>query len=1109
MILTYRYELGVSGIGPHYITSDFGQYNLDNLASGSSSTIFYLPPADWISGTGSVPGEHWYIYDIKSSYIYQGDGPKIYPNPQDVASGYAVTINTVTVASGGVATSTPFYQLLREGTIYKVTYEGFYNFTVVDLLASPDWYIDITYSTLRSNLLGAGNLIRGAFYRITDFFTCYDRPDFYMNPAAPNFAGEKNRKVNSALVSASASVSPIVVLATSQNTISTDAWQPAYPKDIIKYDITWSQTEFKGTAAKGRITERIDEYGNRTDYDHRDVEFIRYQWYNISTSIDDIASINFSAGLLTSMNAPGAWATPPTAGSVVLIEDPNNNQLWGVKLTTVNNGAGTATFTTDSNYSTATVTIPNMRAWIASGTKDFVSFSEVYLGQKAAGDFQIFKTFQWASEFSLTGTTQSVMNYIGNYADGFKSPTGDRFVLSNNVFGTECYSNTLGPESANNTVGGTVSTNPLYGGFYKNTSGSGFSNNIFNILGVGSAEYALNNFGENFFDNKIFTLFRNNTIGNSFANNFMFTFDQNSVGNLFYMNGKIDRFFRGSDNVIGNNIYLCLSGVIAGNTIGNNYTYVDFADGCNSNIFGNVWTSVTLKGGVRSNIIGNEIDTCVFGGAGGFNYNVLGNVYSNCQFSGTPGTTNAIEYNTLGNNYIQCIIESVFSHNQLGNGYDNVKFMDATGGQDHSYNTIGNAARTITIDTPSFYQNVIGNGFENNIIVGEFSYNIIGNEFKNNPITGMPSDGLVKFNYNTIGNYFVDNVVAQIFTHNTIGHRFTENTIGQYFQSNNIGDEFYKNTTDDYFQQNNIGCSFSTNNTGVYFKNNKIGDHFILNTIGMYFERNDIGDYFGNNTNFGGGALDNVISDYFQDNKIGNYFGNDGSGIDGGNLILSYFRNNKIGDNFIFNLVGDSVNSNQANFTDNNIGNDFSFNIIYDGFRNNEIGNVFLGNEIGDSTSGLANFESNDIGNFFGINIIDDDFKRNKIGDYFGNDGSVTLAYQTIGNNFSDNRIGNYFGNDGSNTQGENTIGVNFTNNTIDTRFFFSVVSGDGFRFNHFRQGANVNAFDFTVNPATHVFNTYTFIVDSFMDGVNSITWGHYYDYNGGLPNLIYDDPLL
>ncbi len=1105
MILTYRYEQDVNGIGPHYITSEFGQYNIGGLSAGSSSTIYYLPAADWFSGTGSVPGEHWYIYDIKSSYIYQGDGPKIYPHPQDVASGYDVTINTVVVASGGVATSTPFYQLLREGTIYKVTYEGFYNFTVVDLLASPDWYIDITYSALRSNLLGAGNLIRGAFYRITDFFTCYDRPDFYMTPPNPSFPGERNRKVTSDLVSASASVKPVVVLATSQNTISADAWQPAYPKDVIKYDITWSQTEFKGTAAKGRITERIDEYGNRTDYDHRDVEFIRYRWYEPSLQIEDIISIDFGTGQLACAGA--GWSSPPTVGNVLLIEDLNNNQYWGVKLTSV--GTNTANFTTDSNYSTANLTGLTARAWKTSATNHFSSFCEVYLGQKAAGDFQIFKTFQWANE---GGVTQSVMNNIGNYADGFTSSTGNRFVLSNNVFGTKCYSNVLGPESANNTFGGTESSTPLLGNFFSNTAGSNFSNNIFiaPYITGGVGDQMLNNFGEYFFDNKVTISFAYNSIGNNCKNNFFSQFIINTVGDSFYINGRIDRFWRADNNQYGNAIYLCKSSNMGSNTVGSNYSEVDFADGCNNNVFGNGWQGVILRGNVIGNVMGNEIIGCTFGGAGGFQYNTLGNQYFNCEFISDPGTTTKITHNVLGSNYNSVVIRTNFLYNQLGNDNSFNSFLDSSaGGWDHSNNVIGNGMSLNLIDTPAFYGNVIGNLFINNIIVGEFSENIIGNEFKNNPVSGMPSDGLAKFNYNTIGNYFVDNVSAQGFFYNNIGHRFTLNTIGQWFQSNNTGDEFNHNTIDDYFQQNTIGSSFSSNTTGMYFRNNKIGDYFMLNTIGMYFERNDIGDFFGNNTNYGGGALDNVISDYFQDNKIGNYFGNDGSNTDGGNLILSYFRNNKIGDNFIFNLVGDSVNSNQANFTDNNIGNDFSFNIIYDGFRNNEIGNVFLGNEIGSTTSYVANFESNDIGNFFGINIISDDFLRNKIGDYFGSDGSVTAAYQTIGTNFSDNIIGNYFGNDGSNTQGENTIGVDFTQNTIDSKYFFGVISGDAFRFNHIRQGADINGVDFTATPATHVYNAYTFIIDSYKDGTGTTAWGHYYDVNGGVPNLLYDNPLL
>ena len=79
---------------------------------------------------------------------------------------------------------------------------------------------------------------------------------------------------------------PLNIFFISNNSLSPYAYQPkpssplgyynGFEKDRIKYDVSWNKTEFNNDA-KGRITERIDSDGNRTDYDHRTIRFKRYQ----------------------------------------------------------------------------------------------------------------------------------------------------------------------------------------------------------------------------------------------------------------------------------------------------------------------------------------------------------------------------------------------------------------------------------------------------------------------------------------------------------------------------------------------------------------------------------------------------------------------------------------------------------------------------------------------------------------------------------------------------------------------------------------------------------------------------------------------------------------
>jgi hypothetical protein len=138
-------------------------------------------------------------------------------------------------------------------------------------LTYNDFYTEITSSSL----------IPGTFYEINDFQTIYDQPDWDsdLNPMSATKYGP---------------ISPMVVYATSNSSISEDAHQPMGPfgtgsflGDRIKYDWTFNETEFNGTPAKGRISETIDMNNNRTDYDHRVVRFKRYLNGAIYNSIFD------------------------------------------------------------------------------------------------------------------------------------------------------------------------------------------------------------------------------------------------------------------------------------------------------------------------------------------------------------------------------------------------------------------------------------------------------------------------------------------------------------------------------------------------------------------------------------------------------------------------------------------------------------------------------------------------------------------------------------------------------------------------------------------------------------------------------------------------------
>ena len=130
-------------------------------------------------------------------------------------------------------------------------------------------------------MVGAGLLSPGQWYLISDFATMYEQPDFTGTTLA-NIV-----PVASPTVKTSA-VEPIYVQAISTTKLNPYAYQSEYAKDIIKYELSYT-TPVTNTVTKGRITLRMDEFGNTTSYDHRTVLFKRYRDVNgIYSSVFDL-----------------------------------------------------------------------------------------------------------------------------------------------------------------------------------------------------------------------------------------------------------------------------------------------------------------------------------------------------------------------------------------------------------------------------------------------------------------------------------------------------------------------------------------------------------------------------------------------------------------------------------------------------------------------------------------------------------------------------------------------------------------------------------------------------------------------------------------------------
>ncbi len=656
------------------------------------------------------------------------------------------------------------------------------NGTIITVDGSTQTLTSLTYAAF-IELIMNNELTKGYFYEINDYETCYDQPDFSADGAAITTGNYKT----------SGEIEPIIVFATAAGQIATEAFQAAYPKDKIKYDWTFGVTEVTGNPAKGRIIERIDEFNNRTDYDHRNILFKRYTMYYPTQEL--VGTLNINNGTVTGTDTTftslytGQRIYIHDSGldyMITAIADDTNMTVTGI---TYNNSNGSRFSTTDS-----------ITGYKRSNTGDPSEFTE-------------YRTFDFENG-------DCINNYIGNYAN-LRNWDDNNFYLANNVFiadGHDIINNTIGDNSCNNTFDDDIDGNIIGSGFSNNTSNDDFDDN---------------RIGQDFRGNIITANFYRNQIDYNFNNNIITCdsdFDDNHIGNNFNNNRiDCDDFYR---NQIGNefnyNKIIGDSDDFQNNVIGNQFNNNTISREFIKNIIGNGFNDNEILVEFTDNIIGNGFNNNNIlrdtNGDGYFNKNEISHYFNNnditAQFVnnkiGSDFYSNTIQNAYAGTNYVEFtdnIIEYSFTNNNIDVPFNNNRI-----GLQFSSNTISYDTNT----NGYFQNNVIGNTSQNNMINGDFEHNQIANGFIGNNTNG-------KFANNEIGNAFESNDTQDEFNYNRIGHNFYNNNIGEYFgygyttiRGNVIGNRFENNTTREHFYDNNICDGFTNNTTPVDFQYNEI-----------------------------------------------------------------------------------------------------------------------------------------------------------------------------------------------------------------------------------------------------------------------------------------------
>jgi len=695
----------------------------------------------------------------------------------------------------GTPNSTSIFPFVDSG----VTYQG----AISAITSNGGSVTETTYSELISEITGE-TLTPGGYYIITDFRTCYDQPDFDYNKD-PLFIDNYKE----------AEIEPIIVFATSANTLSTTAYQPKYPKDRIQYDWNFTQTEVTSGPAYGRITERIDEFNNRTDYDHRTILFKRYLYIEARPSDEYNGTVNTNSILPTEMTVTG-FSTNFTSLSVGQYVSFDNTNYKAYEITNI---------VSDTEMTVTGLTTDNLFS-----VKMYPAYPQgytiFYQNNISTTDFNEFYTFDY--------NNLVVNNYIGNYSNLYQD-IGASFILANNVFiGSNYRNNTFGDGCYNNSFDDDCENNIIGNYFYNNSTDDDFDGNVI---------------GNYFNNNRITSNFQRNRIGESFNNNYIVqnSFYRNNIGNDFDQNEISEGDFQ--NNEIGNqfNNNIIRNGSFYKNDIGNGFN--------NNNVYWDFY----------GNVVGNGFNDnelyCPFYD------NVIGDYYENNNLGDIDNPSNNDFYeNRIGYRFYNNNITADTYNNIIGNDFENNTILG-----DFIFNRIFDSFKgNLITDGGNFEFNTVGWGFSANQLSGYCGGNVFGELVLDNDFYGDVAN-------NTIDNWFSNNIIGDEFVNNKIGNYFQNNNLGIEFQNNVIGSNFQDNTIDDGFgfgagnyQGNKIGNNFSQNTIGEYFYNNTIPDNFFNNTIGEYFQWNTVNTYingidftfyYGNVTAFTYTALGSTATD--------------------------------------------------------------------------------------------------------------------------------------------------------------------------------------------------------------------------------------------------------
>ena len=424
---------------------------------------------------------------------------------------------------------------------------------------------DVTYDELVAAILG-NSLVAGSYYRITDYQTVH-----YILDGNGDICldAETNPVINTA------AVEPIVVIASSSNTLASEATSELYPQDILYYD--WNPENWKYdlafaaydeevlTGFKGVIYFRHDTL-NDVSMGHDWRKVLNRRWKRNDPIYD--SGTTYALGDKVQVEGDGVYISMKSAntGNAVSSEqwwikiiDYDITDYWSFQLSKAQDSEDyidipcfySQEADPEDQYKREVFTV-HLKPFKDDGSDWGWYYNKTILQNNV---FALEPDYGWYQMMGISAEILCVNNTFAGYQDG--NVLGAHF--SYNSIGANFYDNSIGAYFANNSIGINFQYNSIGAYFYNNSIGINFQ---YNSIG---AYFSYNSIGANFYDNSIGTSFYDNSIGTYFSYNSIGAgFNSNSIGDYT------------QNNTIGNNVqYL----IIPSKTSGNGFRHNQIKDG--------------------------------------------------------------------------------------------------------------------------------------------------------------------------------------------------------------------------------------------------------------------------------------------------------------------------------------------------------------------------------------------------------------------------------------------------------------------------------------------------------------------------------------------------